>query len=143
MTFKILEHRLFKANDDLKDQTYFLSQIDKKLLQRILFPVGELQKSEVKKIALELGLDRINKKKSSKGICMIGKRDFGDFIDKYLPVNKGSIVDLDKGQVIGEHNGVHSCTIGQRVVVDDKYNTSKQPFFVAKKDFKSNSVYVV
>jgi tRNA U34 2-thiouridine synthase MnmA/TrmU len=134
---------MLKARDELKDQTYFLSQIDKKLLSRVLFPVGGLLKAEVRKIAAELGLDRINKKKSSKGICMIGKRNFGEFIDKYLPVNKGSIVDLEKGTVIGEHYGIHHCTVGQRIVVDDKCYSDKRPFFVAKKHFDSNSVFVV
>jgi tRNA-specific 2-thiouridylase len=134
---------MLKAKDSVKDQTFFLSQIDKELLDRILFPIGGLLKSEVSRIASDIGLERITKKKSSTGICMVGKRNFVDFIGQYLPVNKGSIVDLETNLPVGEHAGIHNFTVGQRLVIDDKYYVKKVPFFVAKKDVVSNSVYVV
>ena len=143
--FFIKGFRMLKAKDELKDQSFFLSQINSNLLDRILFPVGALYKNEVRKIAAELGFDKINAKKSSKGICMIGKRNFQDFIDQYLPKKPGLILDLESNKCFGQHEGIHHFTIGQRIKIEGKHNHNlrKTPFFVARKDFESNSIFVV
>ncbi|CAF0931287.1 unnamed protein product [Brachionus calyciflorus] len=132
-----------KRLDELKDQSFFLSQIDPSLLCNILFPVGDMLKSEVRKLAANLGLDRIHKKKSSVGICFIGKRKFSDFIDEYLPKEPGMIIHLENEKSMGEHNGIHHFTIGQRIVINDKINVTKEAFYVAKKDLNKNIIFVV
>jgi tRNA U34 2-thiouridine synthase MnmA/TrmU len=108
-----------------------------------MFPVGNLYKKEVRKIAQEQGFDKIYNKKSSLGICFIGKRNFTSFIDQYLPQSKGSIIDLETNKVIAEHTGIYHYTVGQRIVLDDKYYKNKTPFYVTKKILVTNSIYVV
>lgn len=102
-----------------------------------------MYKKQVRKIANELGLDKIYKKKSSVGICFIGKRKFSNFIDEYLPKQKGEIINLENGNILGEHEGIHHFTIGQRIVINEKFNFNKKPFFVAKKDLKLNKIFAV
>lgn len=130
--------------DELKDQSFFLAQLDPALFEHILFPVGDLHKSQVRKIAHEAGLDRVFNKKSSTGICFIGRRKFADFIDEYLPPRKGHIVDLEDGQTLGEHTGLHHFTIGQRIAsIDQRLNVKKIAYYVTKKDHEKNIMYVV
>src|SRR5690606_21000749 len=113
-------------------------------LPRILFPVGGLLKCQVRQIAKErLNLHRINAKKSSRGICMIGKRKFADFIDSYLDKNRGKLIDIDSGECVGEHDGLHRYTVGQRVAVSDECNPRKKRFFVAEKNTQTNEIFVV
>jgi tRNA U34 2-thiouridine synthase MnmA/TrmU len=133
-----------KGLDELKDQSYFLSQIDGSILARFLFPVGEFKKLDVRKLAKEIGLEKLVNKKSSVGICFIGKRKFSEFIDQYLPPRPGRIVNLDDGSDLGEHKGLHHFTIGQRIGQNDGLNiqTSKA-FFVAQKDTNSNKLLAV
>src|SRR2546423_2019311 len=105
-------HRLLRGLDATKDQSYFLHRLTQEQLSRVLFPVGELKKTEVRRIALEAGLPN-HAKKDSTGICFIGERPFREFLNRYLPRVPGAIVD-DQGRTIGEHIGLAFYTIGQR-----------------------------
>ena len=117
-----------------------MSQIEPNLLDRILFPVGDFSKLEIRRMARELGLERVFDKRSSVGICFIGKRNFNDFIDQYLPKREGEIVDLESNEQLGEHTGIHHYTIGQRVVVG---KSMARALYIAKKDIVTNKIYVV
>lgn len=136
---------LLKAKDLNKDQTYFLSQISQAQLSRALFPLGEIQKPEVRRIAQKLDLDSVMNKKDSTGICFIGERDFRAFLQNYLPVKKGKIIDLDTGREVGEHEGVIFYTIGQRKglgIGGIAGYEGEHRFFVVKKDLEHNILYV-
>ncbi|KAF5275073.1 hypothetical protein FQA39_LY07010 [Lamprigera yunnana] len=130
--------RLLKALDEKKDQTLFLCQIHQAALRRTMFPLGCLIKSEVKKIAFDNGLEQIAQKKESMGICFIGSRNFSKFISEYVDDNPGNFVDIDTTEIIGQHNGIHQWTLGQRIKVGG-YSIA---YFVAKKDVKTNIIYV-
>ena len=106
------ESVMLRGVDNNKDQSYFLSQLTQKQLSQTLFPLGHLEKSEVRAIAQNLGLATA-KKKDSTGICFIGERNFTDFLQNYLPAQPGDMQTLD-GQVVGEHIGLMYYTIGQR-----------------------------
>ncbi|XP_062617718.1 mitochondrial tRNA-specific 2-thiouridylase 1-like isoform X1 [Saccostrea cucullata] len=108
--------KLLKAVDSWKDQTYFLSQIPQKALQRALFPLGGLLKSEVKQIASEIGLQKIARKKESMGICFVGKRKFPSFIGEYIEPKPGNIINVETGEVVGTHHGIHHYTLGQKLI---------------------------
>src|SRR3954467_15053335 len=103
-------HRLLKGLDPAKDQSYFLHRLNQAQLARVLFPVGELKKSDVRRIAREAGLPN-HARKDSTGICFIGKRPFREFLNRYLKKEPGRIVD-DKGATVGEHVGLAFYTIG-------------------------------
>ena len=103
---------LLRGLDKNKDQTYFLSQLKQEQIENILFPVGEMEKPEVRKIAEEAGLSTARKKDST-GICFIGEKNFKEFLTRYLPAKKGKMIDLD-GNVRGMHDGLMYYTIGQR-----------------------------
>src|SRR6185369_13918747 len=103
---------LLRGKDASKDQSYFLHRLNQAQLSRVLFPVGGMKKSEVRKLALEAGLPN-HAKKDSTGICFIGERPFRDFLNRYLPKIPGRIVD-EKGKTVGEHIGLAFYTIGQR-----------------------------
>lgn len=105
--------RLLKAVDQSKDQTYFLNQVPTAGLEKVMFPLGKLTKTEVREIAERAGLTAVAKKKDSTGICFIGERKFKEFLSNYLPAKKGEIVTTD-GVVIGEHDGLMYYTLGQR-----------------------------
>lgn len=136
---------LLRGADDNKDQTYFLSQLSQEQLQKVMFPIGHLQKSEVRRIAEEAGLATA-KKKDSTGICFIGERNFskflGEFLGEFLPAQPGEMVTLD-GEVKGNHFGLMNYTIGQRkglgIGGDGKSN---EPWFVIGKDLKTNTLLV-
>ena len=104
--------QLLKGLDPLKDQSYFLHRLNQAQLSKTLFPVGELPKTEVRRIAAEIGLPNA-KKKDSTGICFIGERPFREFLNRYLAHTPGPIQD-DRGRVIGEHVGLSFYTLGQR-----------------------------
>lgn len=106
--------QLVRGVDGVKDQSFFLAQVEQRALQRSLFPVGDLAKATVKEIASSIGLGKIAAKKESMGLCFIGKRDFRSFVEQYLEPREGSFVDMDTGKVVGTHSGVHSWTVGQR-----------------------------
>jgi tRNA-specific 2-thiouridylase len=165
-------HELLKGLDASKDQSYFLHRLTQAQLCRTLFPVGELAKTEVRRIAAQIGLPNA-KKKDSTGICFIGERPFREFLNRYLPTRPGPIKD-DRGRKLGEHVGLAFYTLGQRkgigiggvkeksgprthqgsrsggesgtdtdfvaapVAVKDH-----EPWYVARKDMASNTLYVV
>ena len=136
-------HRLLKAADQNKDQTYFLNQLSQRQLKNVLFPLQDIQKPEVRKIALENGLATA-KKKDSTGICFIGERNFRKFLSSYLPAQKGKILDLT-GKQVGEHMGLMYYTLGQRRGLDlggIKGETDHGRWCDVKKDLENNVLYV-
>lgn len=134
-------HYLLKAKDQSKDQTYFLNQLSQQQLQDIIFPLANLQKSEVRKIADELGLVNA-KKKDSTGICFIGERNFRKFLQTYLPNQPGKIVDIN-GKVVGEHVGLMYYTLGQRRGLGlGGTEDGCGRWFVVEKDMKNNVLVV-
>ena len=130
---------LLRGVDDNKDQTYFLSQLSHEQLENVLFPVGDLVKSEVRKIAEEYDLVTA-KKKDSTGICFIGERNFKQFLKNYLPNQPGDVIDIDTGKKVGEHIGLMYYTIGQRKGLDIGGFTDKM--FVVGKDLNKNILYI-
>ena len=142
--------QLLKGLDPLKDQSYFLHRLNQAQLSKTLFPVGELPKTEVRRLAEEIGLPNA-KKKDSTGICFIGERPFRDFLNRYLSHAPGPIVD-DRGRKLGEHVGLSFYTLGQRQglgiggVKDKKAprgGGEHLPWFVARKDLERNALVVV
>ena len=129
----------YKAHDDSKDQSYFLAQVDKKALDYCLFPLGDIDKKEVRQIANTLNLS-IADKKDSTGICFIGERDFRKFLQNYIPMKQGKIIDIDSLEVIGTHEGVYYYTIGQRKGFN--VGGSKGPYYCAGKNVKNNILYL-
>lgn len=142
VTHKDGEHRMLKGIDNNKDQTYFLSQLTEEQLSTILFPVGELNKQEVRDIAHKYDLATKDKKDST-GICFIGERDFNKFLSNYLPSKPGNMVTED-GDIISKHSGLMYYTIGQRkglgIGGSNKYGN--EPWFVIGKDLKKNELIV-
>ena len=132
-------YHYFKAHDLSKDQSYFLSQVDRNALDMSVFPLGDIDKSEVRKIAHELDLS-IADKKDSTGICFIGERNFREFLKNYIPMKKGKIIDIDTLEVIGEHEGVYYYTIGQRKGFGVGGN--RGPYYCVGKDVKKNELYL-
>ena len=134
---------LHKAFDLNKDQTYFLSQINEEQIASCLFPLGDIDKPEVRRIANELDLNVANKKDST-GVCFIGERNFKEFLKNYIPANKGDIVDINSGDVVGRHDGVMYYTIGQRKGLGIGGISGREPrsWFVCYKDVKKNILYV-
>ena len=130
---------LYKAKDLNKDQSYFLAQVSQKALQKTLFPLGEIDKPEVRRIARELDLT-IAEKKDSTGICFIGERNFREFLKNYLPAKNGDIVDVRTHEVIGKHEGVMYYTIGQRKGLG--IGGEGGPWFVVGKDVGRNELLV-
>lgn len=133
---------LYKSKDLNKDQTYFLNQLNQSQLEKTLFPLADIEKPEVRKIAKQLGLITAEKKDST-GICFIGERNFRQFLKNFLPAKKGVIKDL-QGNIVGEHDGVMYYTIGQRrgLNLGGKAGYDLDRWFVVKKDVKTNTLYV-
>lgn len=104
---------MLRGIDSNKDQTYFLCQLNQSQLQSSLFPIGNMTKPEVRQLAEDLNLP-VAHKKDSTGICFIGERDFREFLKNYIPAKAGKMVDIETGQVVGEHQGIMYYTIGQR-----------------------------
>jgi tRNA-specific 2-thiouridylase len=132
-------HELRRGLDVSKDQSYFLHRLTQEQLSRVMFPVGELKKSEVRRIALEAGLPN-HAKKDSTGICFIGERPFREFLNRYLPKVPGRIVD-EKGRTVGEHIGLAFYTIGQRKGIG--IGGAGEAWYVADKRVDSNELVVV
>jgi tRNA-uridine 2-sulfurtransferase len=141
---------LLKGLDPLKDQSYFLHRLNQAQLTKTMFPVGELPKTEVRRLAAEIGLPNA-KKKDSTGICFIGERPFRDFLNRYLSHAPGPIKD-DRGRKLGEHVGLSFYTLGQRQglgiggVKDKKAargGGEHAPWYVARKDLDTNTLVVV
>ncbi len=139
---------LLKGLDPAKDQSYFLHRLNQQQLARTLFPVGELKKTEVRRMALEIGLPNA-KKKDSTGICFIGERPFREFLNRYLSHAPGPIED-ERGRQLGTHVGMSFYTLGQRQGlgiggVKGRADASGEhaPWFVARKDLERNALIVV
>ncbi|MDH4191010.1 MAG: tRNA 2-thiouridine(34) synthase MnmA [Betaproteobacteria bacterium] len=137
---------LLRGTDVSKDQSYFLHRLNQAQLSRVLFPVGEIRKVEVRRIALEAGLPN-HAKKDSTGICFIGERPFREFLNRYLPTQPGPIV-THEGARIGEHVGLAFYTLGQRkgIGIGGKRGSRSgedSAWYVARKDLASNTLVVV
>ena len=134
---------LCKSFDKNKDQTYFLSQINQEQVSFCLFPLGDIDKPEVRRIAHELNLQSVMDKKDSTGICFIGERNFREFLKNYIPAQKGDIIDIETGRVIGHHDGAMYYTIGQRkgLGIGGIHGEVAKGWFIVKKDVKKNILY--
>ncbi|HCO67896.1 MAG TPA: tRNA 2-thiouridine(34) synthase MnmA, partial [Dysgonomonas sp.] len=128
---------LSTAKDHMKDQTYFLGQINYMQVSKLMFPIGDLLKSEVRAIASQQSLPSAYRK-DSQGICFLGKINYNDFIGRYLGERTGKIIEFETGKVLGKHNGYWFYTIGQRKGI----GLSGGPWFVIKKDTRRNIIYV-
>ena len=140
---RLSEHQgeffLHKARDLSKDQSYFLYRLNQRQLSKTLFPLGELQKTEVREIARQAALPT-HAKKDSTGICFIGERDFRAFLERYLPKQPGDMETPD-GRVVHQHQGLMYYTIGQRQGLG--IGGQGEPWFVARKDLARNVLIVV
>ena len=143
-------YELLKGLDPSKDQSYFLHRLNQAQLARTLFPVGELHKTEVRRIAAGIGLPNA-KKKDSTGICFIGERPFRDFLNRYIAKEPGPIKD-ERGRVLGQHQGLSFYTLGQRQGLGiggvkargaPRGGGEHAPWFVARKDIAHNTLWVV
>ncbi|MDP3139964.1 MAG: tRNA 2-thiouridine(34) synthase MnmA [Burkholderiaceae bacterium] len=143
-------HQLLKGLDPAKDQSYFLHRLTQAQLARTLFPIGELHKTEVRRIAAQIGLPNARKKDST-GICFIGERPFREFLNRYIAHAPGPIKD-ERGRVIGQHQGLSFYTLGQRQGLGiggvkergaQRGGGEHAPWFVARKDMATNTLWVV
>ncbi len=135
-------YELVRAIDANKDQTYFLHTLDQHPLAKAMFPIGQIPKPQVRKIAAAYGLSTANKKDST-GICFIGERNFKSFLSTYLPAKSGEMRDTS-GQRIGTHDGLMYYTIGQRhgLGIGGDATGNGEPWFVIDKDLQSNTLVV-
>ena len=133
---------MLRGIDDNKDQTYFLCQLSQKQLEKVLFPIGEYTKPQIRGIAEKYNLATA-KKKDSTGICFIGERDFNEFLSKYLPAKGGNIVNTE-GKILGKHNGLMYYTIGQRkgIGIGNSKEGTGEPWFVVDKNLETNELIV-
>ncbi|MBB1597015.1 tRNA 2-thiouridine(34) synthase MnmA [Achromobacter sp. UMC46] len=143
-----MQFQLLKALDATKDQSYFLHRLNQAQLSRTLFPLGEIHKTEVRRIAHEIGLHNAAKKDST-GICFIGERPFREFLNRYLPTEPGPIL-TPEGQKVGRHEGLSFYTLGQRkglgvggVKGRQREDGTAEAWYVARKDLERNILYVV
>ncbi|PYE34365.1 tRNA (5-methylaminomethyl-2-thiouridylate)-methyltransferase [Idiomarina fontislapidosi] len=134
--------QLLRGLDNNKDQSYFLYTLSHEHVAQTLFPVGELEKPEVRRIAEEQGLVTADKKDST-GICFIGERKFKDFLQQYLPAQPGTIESVD-GEALGEHEGLMYHTIGQRkgLHIGGLADAADDPWYVVDKDVERNVLVV-
>jgi tRNA-specific 2-thiouridylase len=137
------EAQLLKAADESKDQSYFLHAISTAALAETIFPLGELQKAEVRAIARDNALSVFDKKDST-GICFIGERPFREFLSTYLPANPGPMQTAE-GKTVGEHSGLMYYTIGQRqgLGIGGRRDSGEEPWYVAGKDLAANALIIV
>lgn len=136
------KNRLLRAADENKDQTYFLNQVRGEQLDGVIFPIGDMLKPQVRELAEKFGLSTARKKDST-GICFIGERNFREFLSRYLPMKKGEIRS-DKGELLGEHDGVFYYTLGQRrgLGIGGVDGADDGRWFVVGKDVTGNVLYV-
>lgn len=128
---------LATAADPVKDQTDFLAQISYSQLSHLMFPLGDLPKSEVRRYALEAGLPNASRK-DSQGICFLGKIDYADFIERHLGTREGPVVEIETGRKVGTHKGYWFYTIGQRKGL----GLGGGPWYVVRKNVRDNVIYV-
>jgi len=136
------QYLLCKAFDLNKDQSYFLYTLGQKQLAKTLFPLGEINKPEVRKLAKQIGLNNYAKKDST-GICFIGERNFKQFLSQYLPAKPGKMV-TSEGKIIGEHDGLMYYTLGQRqgLGIGGQAGDKGEPWYVVGKDLHNNRLLV-
>ena len=136
-------YQLLRGRDKGKDQSYFLYTLGQEQLNRAMFPVGALEKKEVRRIAHEAGLPNAGRKDST-GICFIGERDFKQFLMTYLPAQPGDMVDVASGRVVGRHDGLMFHTLGQRkgLGIGGRNTGSDLPWFAVEKDLERNVLLV-
>lgn len=136
------EYRLLRAADATKDQTYFLHALGQAQLAATLFPLGEIEKSRVRELALAAHLPT-HAKKDSTGICFIGERDFRSFLAQYIPARTGEM-RTPGGELVGEHQGAMHYTLGQRngLGIGGRHGASGEPWYVVGKDVAANVLYV-
>lgn len=130
-------HRLLKAVDPNKDQSYFLYTLGQKELQHLLFPVGNLHKTEVRRLAAEAGLPSSNRR-DSQDVCFIPDNDYRSFVARHVPLSPGDIVDTE-GKILGKHNGLAQYTVGQRHGLG---LASNQRLYVLKLDAATNRLVI-
>lgn len=135
-------YELHKGMDSNKDQSYFLCRLNQKQLQHTLFPIGNIEKDKVRSMAKKAGFSTHDKKDST-GICFVGERPFREFLSQYIPIKKGEI-KTPEGKTIGEHEGVHLYTLGQRqgLGIGGVRDASDQPWYVVAKDVENNILIV-
>jgi len=135
--------QLHRAPDPIKDQSYFLSALSQEQLRRVLFPIGQYFKTQVRELAREFDLPNKNRP-DSQGLCFLGKVKFDDFLEAYLGSQPGDIVNSHNGEIIGRHNGLWFHTVGQRKgmgkVLYPKV-TSQGPWYVVAKDTEKRIIY--
>ena len=136
---KVVDGQLYRAFDKNKDQSYFLAYVNKDIFKKVIFPLENITKPEVRKIAEEIGLSTA-KKKDSTGICFIGERNFRKFLSNYLPNQAGDIVNIQTKEVVGRHIGLMYYTIGQRRGLNLGGEHSRS--YVVEKDLDNNILYV-
>jgi len=137
------EVRLLRAIDRNKDQTYFLAGLKQKQLERVLFPVGDIEKPRLRELAAAAGLANADKKDST-GVCFIGERNFKKFLMEFLPACPGEMLDIDSGRVVGRHDGLMYYTLGQRrgLGIGGCSTGTGESWFVVGKDLKRNLLLV-
>ena len=142
---RIIDGALARAVDENKDQTYFLYRVSEEALAHTIFPIGEMKKPEVKKLAEKNGLHNAYKKESM-GVCFVGEVGMKDFLKEYIDVKPGEIQEIESKKVLGYHEGAVFYTIGQRhgLYLDGEKGVVNDgmPYYVVKKDVKKNIVYV-
>ncbi len=136
-----MNYELWESKDKNKDQSYFLWTLTQNQLSHILFPIGHLQKEEVRKLAAKFGLPQATRK-DSQGLCFLGQIDMKEFLKDYLNPKKGQVLNTD-GEVIGDHDGAILYTLGERhgFRIENK-NTQSTPMYVVDKDIKKNTITV-
>ncbi len=133
--------KLLAGIDENKDQSYFLWTLTQEQLKHCIFPIGEYKKSQVRKLAKKYNLSTAEKK-DSQGLCFVGKVDMKEFLERFIPQQKGDVLN-EKGEKIGEHDGVHYFTIGQRhgFRITEK-GTDDNPYYIVAKDLEKNTLTV-
>lgn len=130
--------KLLKAVDENKDQTYFLYRITEDAINKTIFPVGGMLKTDVKALAEKLGLS-VAHKKESMGVCFVGEANMRDFLSEFIETKPGEIRELETNEVVGTHDGAIFYTLGQRHGLNLKDGL---PYYVVKKDMKTNTIFV-
>lgn len=130
--------KLLKAVDENKDQTYFLYRITEDAIEKTIFPVGGMMKTDVKALAEKLGLS-VAHKKESMGVCFVGEANMRDFLSEFIETKPGEIRELETNEIVGTHDGAIFYTLGQRHGLNLKDGL---PYYVVKKDMKTNTVFV-
>lgn len=136
---KIKDGKLYKANDEKKDQSYFIYNLTKEQLNHVLFPLADYTKDEVRELAIEFNIPVASKNEST-DVCFIGKGGFKKFIQDNIKSLPGNIINIETGEILGKHKGLMYYTIGQRRGLD--IGGTENRLFVAKKDLKNNILYV-